>query len=171
MVIKQVDKNQIVWQNKILPCQVGRNGFTNTKYEGDGCTPTGNWQLLTVYYRPDRLPFPQTVFPVISITPDMGWSDDPSDPSYNLQVKLPYNFSHEALWRDDYLYDIFITTSYNTNPVVPGQGSAIFIHQMHEAQTPTAGCLALQLTDLNHIIATASLNTYRNVGEELARIT
>jgi L,D-peptidoglycan transpeptidase YkuD (ErfK/YbiS/YcfS/YnhG family) len=42
---------------------------------------------------------------------------------------------------------------------------------MHEAQTPTAGCLALQLTDLNHIIATASLNTYWNVGEELARIT
>ena len=174
MSIQQLNKNQVIWQNKILPCQVGRNGFTNIKFEGDGCTPTGNWHLLTVYYRPDRLAFPKTLLPVVAITPDMGWSDDPSDPSYNLEVKLPYNFSHESLWRDDCLYDIFITTSHNSSPVIPGQGSAIFIHQMHENKTPTAGCLALQLTDLNHIISTATLNTYwnvGNVGEELARIT
>ncbi len=168
MSIQQLNKNQVFWQNKILPCQVGRNGFSNNKCEGDGCTPIGNWQLLTVYYRPDRLLFPQTVLPVIAITPDMGWSDDPSDSSYNLQIKLPYDFSHEKLWRDDHLYDLLITISHNTNPVIPCQGSAIFIHQMNEKETPTAGCLALKLADLEYLVSTITTDTYWNIGENLA---
>jgi L,D-peptidoglycan transpeptidase YkuD (ErfK/YbiS/YcfS/YnhG family) len=44
----------------------------------------------------------------------MGWSDDPKDPSYNTCVNLPYAFSHEKLWRDDDLYDLFITIDHNT---------------------------------------------------------
>jgi L,D-peptidoglycan transpeptidase YkuD (ErfK/YbiS/YcfS/YnhG family) len=170
-LLQQISQDQVRWQNKILSCKVGRNGFANLKLEGDGCTPTGKWQLLSVYYRPDRLPKPITVLPVVAITPDLGWSDDPTDPLYNSLVKITHVFSHEGLWRDDHLYDIFITISHNTNPIVVGQGSAIFIHSMHENETPTAGCLALKLPDLQFLITSATRDTYWNVGEELARIT
>ena len=169
----QINEHQVLWEDTILPCKVGRNGFANynSKREGDGYTTTGKWQLLTVYYRPDRLDIPKTTLPVVAIAPDMGWSDDPADPLYNSLINTPYNFSHESLWRADNLYDLLITTSHNTNPAVPGCGSAIFIHQMHEAETPTAGCLALKLPDLEFLITTATPDTYWDVGEELARIT
>ncbi len=170
-LLRQISQSQVLWQGRILSCRIGRNGFAKAKREGDGCTPTGNWQFLTVYYRPDRLVIPKTILPVVAITPDLGWSDDSSDPLYNSLVKTPYDFSHETLWRADHLYDLLITTGHNTNPIVPGQGSVIFIHQMHPAATPTAGCLALQLPDLEFLVATATPDAYWDVGEELARIT
>ncbi|MEI6628466.1 MAG: L,D-transpeptidase family protein, partial [Alphaproteobacteria bacterium] len=159
MSIQQLNKNQVVWQNKIFPCQVGCNGFTNNKYEGDGCTPIGKWKLLKVYYRSDRVKALKCALPKVAITPDMGWSDDTKDPLYNSAIKLPYDFSHEKLWRDDHLYDLLITINHNTNPVIPGQGSAIFIHQMHENETPTAGCLALKLADLEYLVSTITTDT------------
>lgn len=140
MSIQQLNKNQIVWQNKNLPCQVGRNGSTNSKCEGDGFTPTGKWKS------------------------DMGWSDDPKDTLYNTAIKLPCNFSHEKLWCDDHLYDLLIAISHNTNPVIPRQGSAIFIHQMNEKETPTAGCLALKLADLEYWFKI-------KIGEAIYRVT
>ena len=166
--ILQLDKNHISWNGRVIPCTVGRSGFSNDKCEGDGYTPTGKWKLLTVYYRPDRIKTPKSDITVIAITPDLGWSDDPIDPMYNTAITLPSSFSHEKLWRDDHLYDLFITIDHNANPVVPGRGSAIFIHQMHENETPTAGCLALKLKDLEHLVATLTFDTYWNIGENLA---
>lgn len=166
--ILQIDKNHISFGGTIIPCTVGRSGFSNDKWEGDGCTPTGKWKLLTVYYRPDKMCTPKTNLPVIEITPDLGWSDDPNDLMYNQAITLPSRFSHEKLWREDNLYDLLITINHNTNPVVPERGSAIFIHQMHENATPTAGCLALKLSDLKNLISTVTEDTYWNIGEHLA---
>ena len=166
--IFQIDKNYIKWNDKVIACTVGGSGFSNNKSEGDGCTPSGKWQLLTVYYRSDRVKTLECALPKVVITPDMGWSDDPKDPLYNTAIKLPYHFSHEKLWRDDHLYDLLITINHNTNPVIPGQGSAIFIHQMHVDETPTAGCLALKLTDLEYLVSTVTTDTYWNIGENLA---
>ena len=48
--------------------------------------------------------------------------------NYNRLVKLPYAASHEELWRDDHLYDLVVVLGFNDDPVVPGKGSAIFLH-------------------------------------------
>ena len=32
------------------------------------------------------------------------------------------------LWREDQAYDLVIETSHNTNPIIKGKGSAIFVH-------------------------------------------
>ena len=167
-LLKQISKSQVLWENEILSCSVGYNGFAKDKREGDGCTPVGKWKLLTVYYRPDKIDLPKTSLPVIAITSDMGWSDDPIDHLYNCLVTKPHDFSHENLWRGDNLYDLLITTSHNVNPSIPGLGSAIFIHQMHENQTPTAGCLGLKLPDLEYLVSTATPDTYWEVCNTLA---
>lgn len=167
-VLKQISDQFVEWQEKTFPCRVGRNGFSNDKKEGDGCTPTGTWKLLNVYYRSDKMPKPQTSLPIIEITQGMGWSDDPNDPSYNTCVGLPYNFSHEKLWRDDDLYDLFITIDHNTNPTVAGKGSAIFIHKLRPELSSTEGCLALQPEDLKYLVETATCDTCWIIGESLA---
>ena len=168
--IKQLNDQHLLWQDKVLPCRVGRSGFSTFKQEGDGCTPTGTWKLLTVYYRPDKMVVPKTKLPIVEITPHMGWSDDPFDPFYNTCITMPCAFSHEKLWREDNLYDLFITTSHNTDPIIPECGSAIFIHQMRETMTPTEGCLALKFEDLMRLVETANLDTHWVVGEDLGYI-
>lgn len=169
-ILLQINNQQVLWQNKTLPCRVGVNDFLGPKQEGDGCTPIGFWKLLTVYYRSDKISAPKTILPLVEITPSMGWSDDPDDAAYNTCIIRPYAFSHEKLWRDDNVYDLFITTSHNTDPIVPECGSAIFIHQMNESMTPTEGCLALKFEDLLNLVETATLDTYWVVGDDLGYV-
>ncbi len=169
-ILQQISNQQVSWQNKILPCRVGVNDFLGPKQEGDWCTPIGSWKLLTVYYRPDKMSKPKTVLPIIEITSNMGWSDDSDDIAYNTCITTPHPFSHEKLWREDNVYDLFITTSHNTDPIIPECGSAIFIHQMNEAMTPTAGCLALKFEDLLNLVETATFDTYWVVGDDLGYV-
>jgi L,D-peptidoglycan transpeptidase YkuD (ErfK/YbiS/YcfS/YnhG family) len=58
-------------------------------------------------------------------------------------VKLPYSASHEEMWMAEGLYDLVVVIGYNTDPVVPGRGSAIFLHVAREDFSPTAGCIAI----------------------------
>ena len=85
-------------------------------------------------------------------TPDLGWCDDPGDRSYNRPVRLPYPASHEAMWRDDHLYDVVVVLDYNLAKPQPGAGSAIFLHLATEAFGPTAGCVAVSLETMRRIL-------------------
>lgn len=138
------------------PCQVGRSGITASKREGDGATPVGCFPLRLVYYRPDRLAPPSTRLPLRALTPQDGWCDDPAHPDYNRPVALPFAASHEALWRDDGVYDLIVVLGHNDDPPRPGLGSAIFLHLSREDGGPTAGCVALTLPDLLRVLADAA---------------
>jgi len=133
-------------------CALGRSGMTACKREGDGATPSGAFVLRTVLYRADRVPVPDTELPVHPIDPDAGWCDDPQDPEYNRAVRLPYPGRHERLWRDDHLYDVLVLIGHNDDPVIPGCGSAIFLHVAGPGYPPTEGCVALALDDLLRIL-------------------
>lgn len=167
-ILIQKGMRSVSWQGIEFECQVGKNGFTKDKVEGDQKTPIGRFRLLHIYYRADKIQKPYAILPITAIHSDMGWSDDVSDPRYNTRVSLPHNFSHETLYRNDDLYDLIITTSHNTNPTIQGKGSAIFIHLMNYEQTPTAGCLALRKEDLLHIISTATPDSEWLIGEQFA---
>jgi L,D-peptidoglycan transpeptidase YkuD (ErfK/YbiS/YcfS/YnhG family) len=52
------------------------------------------------------------------------------------------------MWRDDALYDAVVVLGYNDSPVVPGRGSAIFLHAAAPGYPPTSGCVALAKDDL-----------------------
>jgi len=127
----------------------GRAGVTTHKREGDEATPAGVLNLVRVLYRADRLGKPpRCAVPVEPIGPHDGWCDDPADPAYNRPVRLPYAGRHEALWREDGIYDIAGVLDWNAAPVIPGRGSAIFLHVARPDFAPTAGCIALALPDL-----------------------
>jgi len=52
------------------------------------------------------------------------------------------------MWREDHLYDLLAVLGYNDDPVVPGKGSAIFLHMAKPGYLPTQGCVALAYPDL-----------------------
>ncbi|TQV79973.1 L,D-transpeptidase family protein [Denitrobaculum tricleocarpae] len=135
-------------------CAVGRSNLISAerKQEGDGATPVGRWRMLRVLYRPDRIQDVQTALPLSAITTNDGWCDAPEDPNYNRQVTLPFEASHEKLWREDQLYDALVVLNHNSDPIVPGRGSAIFLHVARENFEATEGCVALQQDDLLKIL-------------------
>ncbi len=138
-----------------MRCALGRRGVRGDKREGDGATPAGIWRLGRVLYRADRLPAPNTRLLVAMIGRDDGWCDDPADPRYNQPVRLPYVANAERLWRDDGLYDLMVVIGFNVDPVVPGAGSAIFLHLARPDYGPTQGCVALALSHLLSVLEAA----------------
>ncbi len=139
-----------------VPCALGRAGVIARKKEGDGATPSGAFELLHVYYRPDRERPPRTVFPVEPLAPDDGWCDDPGHRLYNRPVKLPFPAGHEKMWRDDRLYDLVVVMDCNMFPAVKGRGSAIFFHIARQAYTPTEGCVTVSPVHMRLLLENAA---------------
>ena len=134
-------------------CAVGRAGIAEKTREGDGLTPAGTWPLRRVLYRADRIAAPRSLLPTAAIEPDQAWCDVPNDANYNRLVRLPYATLDERLWREDRLYDLLAVVGFNDAPVVPGKGSAIFLHLAQPDYAPTQGCVALSLDDLTEALA------------------
>ncbi len=132
---------------------LGHGGITTDKREGDGATPAGPLPLRRVLFRADRVARPRAAVPVVLLAPNDGWCDDPADPAYNRLVRLPCAASHEALWRDDGLYDIIGVLGWNDDPPRRDRGSAIFLHLARPDYAPTEGCIALSRPDLLALLA------------------
>jgi len=131
-----------------MTCALGRSGISAAKVEGDGCTPAGRFPVRRLFYRPDRIRDVAAHVPVQPIGPSDGWCDDPGDTAYNRLVTRPYPASHEALWREDALYDLVLVIGHNDAPVIPGKGSAVFLHVAQPDYAPTEGCVAFARADL-----------------------
>jgi L,D-peptidoglycan transpeptidase YkuD (ErfK/YbiS/YcfS/YnhG family) len=144
------------WAGRRLRCAVGRAGIVEDKREGDGGSPAGRWPMREVLFRRDRLGRIRTALPARALEPQDGWCDDPADPAYNRRVRLPCRARCESLWRADRLYDIVVPLGYNDDPVVPGAGSAIFLHVASPDFAATAGCVALGLADLLRVLGDAA---------------
>ena len=90
------------------------------------------------------------------LTSDDFWIDDIGSPRYNDWVQgIPHDAaSYETMLRPDGLYDVGAVIRYNMDPVVSGQGSAIFIHIWRNGgRKPTAGCVALDEGRLRKLLA------------------
>lgn len=150
----------LTFKGKSYRSTLGRGGVRIDHSEGDGSTPVGCFPIRKVFYRPDKFGSPpESVFTTQALRLDDGWCDDADRPEYNKYVKLPYDGSHEELWRDDHVYDIIVILGHNDSPPVPGKGSAIFMHVAREGYTPTLGCIALSLEDLLEVLRGADVST------------
>jgi L,D-peptidoglycan transpeptidase YkuD (ErfK/YbiS/YcfS/YnhG family) len=135
--------SRLTWPGGETRAACGRAGVRADKREGDGASPEGTFPLLYGFYRPDRMARPASGLAMTVLQPNHGWVDEPADPNYNRLVTLPYAASHEEMWLADGLYDLVVVIGYNTDPVVPGRGSAIFLHVARPDFSPTAGCIAI----------------------------
>lgn len=145
------------WGEHRVRCALGKGGIRNPKTEGDGGTPSGCFSLRRVLFRRDRLKEPTTGLSVQPIHPTDGWCDDPTDPLYNRPVQLPYPARHEQLWRADEIYDIIVVLGHNDDPVVPSDGSAVFLHVAKPDFSATEGCVAIKKSDLLDLLTACSV--------------
>jgi L,D-peptidoglycan transpeptidase YkuD (ErfK/YbiS/YcfS/YnhG family) len=126
-----------------IPCIVGKNGIAppGEKREGDGRTPSGVYRIgLAFGYEPSV----ETGLDYRQATADDFWVDDPDSPQYNRWVHgKPDAKSFEKLRRDDDAYKYAAVIEYNTDPIAPGKGSAIFLHVWRSAGGSTDGCVAV----------------------------
>jgi L,D-peptidoglycan transpeptidase YkuD (ErfK/YbiS/YcfS/YnhG family) len=138
----------------VIAASVGRNGIADPgeKREGDGCSPYGLHAVGMAFGYPATC---TTKMPYRQMTADDIWVDDPAAPDYNrlTQKAATSAKSFEYMRRKDKLYKYGLVVEYNTNPVVAGLGSAIFIHIWSRPYGPTAGCLALSEENMLKVLA------------------
>ncbi len=147
-----------------VPCQLGRGGLAAQKREGDGATPRGRFGLLAGMFRSDRMARFATGLSLRPLRRDDGWCDDSHDRRYNRPLRLPCKAGHEALWREDGVYDIVLITSHNQRPRRSGGGSAIFVHVSSAGYGPTAGCVALERQALRRLLPRLAPGCWVEIG-------
>jgi L,D-peptidoglycan transpeptidase YkuD (ErfK/YbiS/YcfS/YnhG family) len=124
--------------------RLGRSGLSGHKREGDGATPTGTFRFGPTVYGIE--PNPGVRLRYHRLRCGDWWDEDPASPSYNefrhlaCGARPAFGGDSEALWRIVPQYRYFAVIEYNAAPVVPGRGSAIFLHV---AAGSTAGCISL----------------------------
>ncbi len=143
-----VKNNFLHTKTKVFRCSIGKNGLTRNKTEGDLCTPIGEFKFERIFYREDKIKEINFLLPSDVISKNDGWCDDPNSKFYNQHIKFPFNESAEQLYRSDDLYDLICVINYNTNPILHGKGSAIFLHIAKPHFESTEGCVAINKEDL-----------------------
>jgi L,D-peptidoglycan transpeptidase YkuD (ErfK/YbiS/YcfS/YnhG family) len=59
------------------------------------------------------------------------------------------------MWLESGVYDIVVILGHNDAPVVPGMGSAIFLHLSQPDYSPTQGCVAIPRPEMERLLALA----------------
>ncbi|MBV9962220.1 MAG: L,D-transpeptidase family protein [Parafilimonas sp.] len=123
---------------------IGLNNINTIKHEGDGKSPAGIFSLGSVfsYHTLSHLHMP-----FVQVDTNFYCVDDVSSNYYNTLINqdtAQHNFSSfEYMKRNDELYEYGVWVLYNSNPVVNGNGSCIFLHVWRNEYSGTAGCTAM----------------------------
>lgn len=126
------------------------------KKERDGRAPAGVFRIGKVFTYDPQLP-PGSNYPFHQVTEADVWSDDPRSPNYNRHIVIdpkspPDNYSHERMRSGDFAYHWLIEVRHNSDPPIPGEGSAIFFHTRRGVSRPTAGCTTMARENLIRVI-------------------
>ena len=159
-----IRNHTLLYKGYKLKCSIGKSGISKSKKEGDLTTPKGLFKLGLLYYRQDRIKFLNSKIKKKIIKKNMGWCNDSNSKKYNREIKFPFKYSAEKLYRKDKIYDILINIKYNYNSVKKKKGSAIFIHISSKKYKPTKGCVAIQKKDFLKILPLIKKNTKIFIG-------
>lgn len=128
---------------------VGRNGVSEKSQEGDYRTPKGVFSLGFAFgtQRLDDLSIEYR-----TVNANCYWVDDPLSPYYNMWVESDTVSWQSAEHLIDYpnSYKYAVAINYNTDPIIPYKGSAIFLHCMTASYT--AGCVSVPEADMLYIL-------------------
>ncbi|WP_328603142.1 L,D-transpeptidase family protein [Amycolatopsis sp. NBC_00345] len=134
------------------PAFVGADGIGRAS-ESTSHTPAGVFTLTEAF---GIQPSNGTRLPYRQVGRSDWWVSDVRSPFYNQHHSCapgtcPFDESAgEDLGEAGPVYDHATVIDYNRNPVVPGAGSAFFLHV--SAGRPTAGCVSLAGTDLDAVM-------------------
>ena len=127
------------------------------KTERDGRAPAGIFRIGKIYTYDAQLP-PGSDYPFHQVTTADAWIDDVNHPDYNRMVSIP-DPSHPPAWFDkqkmrhnDFAYRWLVEIRHNSDPPVPGKGSAIFFHIRRGENRPSAGCTTMAEPNLVKLI-------------------
>ena len=145
-------KNGVAWGTGLA----GQDEPGLRKKERDGRAPAGVFRIGKIYTYDAQLP-PGGDYPFHQVSEADLWSDDPRSPNYNRHVVIdpknpPDNYSHEKMRSGDFAYHWLIEIRHNSDPPIPGDGSAIFFHIRRGVNRPTTGCTTMAQPDLVKIV-------------------
>jgi len=146
-------KNGLAWGKGLA----GQNETGVQKKERDGRAPAGVFEIGQVFGYDANLP-PGADYPYHQVTEADVWSDDPRSPNYNRHIVIdpknpPDNYTHEKMRSGDFAYHWLIEIRHNSDPPIPGAGSAIFFHIRRGINRPTTGCTTMAEENLVKLIA------------------
>jgi L,D-peptidoglycan transpeptidase YkuD (ErfK/YbiS/YcfS/YnhG family) len=131
-----------------MPAFIGRAGFSADKHEGDLKTPAGKFGFGIMFGQRAN---PGVKFPYRVPDSQSVWVDDSSTPYYNTwQQNAALTGEHLASSGFSRSYAYAAVIAYNSNPVVPRKGSAIFLHV--STGGGTAGCVSLNQSQLLQVL-------------------
>jgi L,D-peptidoglycan transpeptidase YkuD (ErfK/YbiS/YcfS/YnhG family) len=129
---------------------LGGRGVSSDRHEGDRTTPAGVFGFGAVMY--GVAPDPGVHYRYHRIVCGDWWVEDARSPYYNrfhhvpCGSRPPFRVTDEDMSRSPTSYRHLAFIRFNTDPVVPGVGSGIFLHVT--TGRPTLGCVALPLPNL-----------------------
>ena len=132
---------------------------TGAKREGDGRSPSGVFALD----RPFGVADPGSSIGYLQLTPTSCWDSTSGSARYNTYRDDPScGPDDEHMWDwSGYQYTEGMVIEYNTAPVVPGAGSAIFLHV---GGPGTGGCVASDRATVEEIIRTSRAGDVIAIG-------
>lgn len=145
-------KNGLAWGSGLA----GQDESGLRKKERDGRAPAGIFRIGKIYTYDAQLPAGAD-YPFHQVTTADAWVDDVASPNYNrfVTIENPANppawFDKQKMRHNDFAYRWLIEIRHNSDPPVPGQGSAIFFHIRRGLNRPTAGCTTMAEQDLVRI--------------------
>tara|TARA_B100000029_G_C17522540_1_gene940439 strand:- start:536 stop:1048 length:513 start_codon:yes stop_codon:yes gene_type:complete len=155
-ILRSKKKNiaYVCYEKKKIISYVGKNGIGKKNREGDLITPRGCFGVNRIFVRTDKALRIKSALPISKIEKSNIWCIDPKHRKYNCFLKKPIHCFYENLYREDGVYDVIISTTFNSKPVKKHKGSAIFIHCIGEKNDFTEGCIALKRKDLIDLLKT-----------------
>jgi L,D-peptidoglycan transpeptidase YkuD (ErfK/YbiS/YcfS/YnhG family) len=146
-------KSGVAWGSGLA----GQNEPGPQKKERDGRAPAGVFRIGKIYTYDAQLP-PGADYPFHQVTRADAWIDDVNSPDYNRFVSIdnpdapPPWFEKQKMRHNDFAYRWLVEIRHNSDPPVPGHGSAIFFHIRRGVNRPTAGCTTMAESDLVTLI-------------------
>jgi L,D-peptidoglycan transpeptidase YkuD (ErfK/YbiS/YcfS/YnhG family) len=136
------------------PAWLGQRGISENKREGDRTTPAGAFGFVRTMY--GLGPNPGVRYRYHRIVCGDWWVEDPRSAFYNqfrhvrCGSRPPFRITSEDMSRSPTAYRHLAVIDYNSNPIVPGRGSGIFLHVSRGH--PTLGCVSVALPQLLRIL-------------------
>ena len=130
------------------------------KKEGDGRSPAGVFNLSSVFgYKPIN-EMKKLKMPYIHISDMTECIDDPNSKYYNEIVSRDEIQTEDSVdWRSSekmreagIYYELGVVVEQNSDPIVKGDGSCIFLHNWKEPNETMSGCTAMSPTNMVEIV-------------------